>query len=144
MNKLILRCLVFVSVVATGVGYAQKSNDSIGNQAARIYKNIAVLAHDTLLGREAGTKYEKIAADYIQSLFIEAGLDPLSKEEGYLQQVLIPAGFKANDSLTYLILNKKKYMPEADFYPLLLSDNTKAEGTVIYVGKGIVDRKSVV
>ncbi len=43
----------------------------------RLDRDVRVLSHDSLMGREAGTKHEKIAANYIASAFIEASLIPV-------------------------------------------------------------------
>lgn len=51
--------------------------------AANLHKHVAVLAADSLEGRETGKKGQKMAADYIKNQFIEIGLEPsVPSEEG--------------------------------------------------------------
>jgi len=50
-----------------------------------IYNHIAVLAHDSLEGRQVGEIGEQKAARYIQSVFETAGLKPKGDSNSYLQ-----------------------------------------------------------
>lgn len=49
-----------------------------------MYQDVTVLAHDSLMGREVGTEYEKKAAAYIAQRFADLNLNPKGVE-GYYQ-----------------------------------------------------------
>lgn len=49
-----------------------------------MYQDVSVLAHDSLMGREVGTEYEKKAAAYIAQRFADLNLNPKGVE-GYYQ-----------------------------------------------------------
>lgn len=53
-------------------------NSSKIKTSVTMYDDVAVLAHDSLMGREVGTKYEKKAAAYLEKRFQNLGL----KEKG--------------------------------------------------------------
>ena len=48
-------------------------------------EDVAILSHDSLSGRETGTKGEKIASEYIKKRFKTLNLKPIL-EEGYIQK----------------------------------------------------------
>ncbi len=50
-----------------------------------IKKDVEVLSHDSLMGRETGTEGERIAAEYIKKRFIELDINPIN-ENGYFQK----------------------------------------------------------
>ncbi len=80
MEKLIFRVAVIFAVAAASANAAAYSfhNDSI-------FKHIAVLAHDSLEGREVGELGEWKAAQYICGVFQAAGLVPKGDNGTYLQ-----------------------------------------------------------
>jgi hypothetical protein len=75
-----------------------------------LFKNVAVLASDSLEGRNTGSEGQKKAAAYIQSKFKEYNLKQLSNN--YYQHFFLAPNF-SNGSL---ILNKQKLVFLEDFY----------------------------
>lgn len=54
------------------------------NLRERLMQHVYILASDSLRGRKAGTKYARMAADYIVSQFEEIGIEPFF-DDSYLQ-----------------------------------------------------------
>ncbi len=54
----------------------------------QITKDIAILASDSLMGREVGTEGEKMAADYISNEYTKAGLSPAGTD-GFYQSFFV-------------------------------------------------------
>jgi hypothetical protein len=50
-----------------------------------IRKDVQVLSHDSLMGRETGTEGERIAAEYIKKRFVDLNIRPFD-ENGYFQK----------------------------------------------------------
>jgi len=73
--------------------------NSITQQEIRAH--VEYLASDQLEGREAGSKGDQLAADYIAKVFQDAGLQPMRGAEGYLQP-FEARGAKTRNVLGYL------------------------------------------
>lgn len=78
---------LFILLVAIGslnatISMGQQSQSSF----TQLYNDVAYLSHDSLEGREIGTKGELIAARYIANRFEEIGLDPLNNQGSYFQE----------------------------------------------------------
>src|SRR5882757_3943910 len=67
--------LVGLFVVTSGISFAQVSVKSPIDEK-NVRAEMGFLASDAMQGRGSGTGYERIAAEYIGSLFMEFGLDP--------------------------------------------------------------------
>ena len=103
-----MRSLVTIAALALVAGTARaqtapdaRCGDNLGPvtpgpaiTAAEICATIAVLAHDSLAGREAGTPGGAAAAEWIADRFAELGL--LAPEGGHLQSFAFPRP-RAND-----------------------------------------------
>ncbi len=102
----------------------------------RLYDHVAILASDEMQGRETGTKYELMAADYIIKQLKDFDIQPAGNKNSFLQpfEVLAGKNYGENNSLS---VSKKQYQVKSDFYPLEYSGNAKATGKLIYVGYGI-------
>ncbi|MDH4156444.1 MAG: M28 family peptidase [candidate division Zixibacteria bacterium] len=83
MNK--LRTALFFSVAFIIVCAGEPVRAEYIITADSIYRHIAVLAHDSLEGRQVGEIGEQKAARYIQEIFTAAGLEPKGADGGYLQ-----------------------------------------------------------
>ncbi|MCK4607201.1 MAG: M28 family peptidase [candidate division Zixibacteria bacterium] len=103
-----------------------------------IHRHIAVLAHDSLEGREVGEIGEWKAAQYIMGVFRDAGLEPKGSDSGYLQ----PFEFtKAIDfgPANHLTVNGAQLQLGEEFSPLRQSANGPFSfGEVVFVDYGIV------
>ena len=80
--------IVFFSFLASSTAQERK------NEIKQLTKDVEYLASDKLKGREAGTKQEKTAAEYIAKRFESIGLTPLGEKDGdkitYFQSVDFP------------------------------------------------------
>ncbi len=112
----------------------QGSDDSKVLQ--NLQRHISTLASNEYEGRESGSEGEKKAYQYISGQFQSIGLQPAGTE-GYLQPFPFTAAGEATDANS-LIINKKKFELEADFFPLSYSANKKASGPGIKAGYGII------
>src|SRR5690554_6298149 len=71
-----------------------------------LYADLAVIAHDSLQGREAGTLGEEKAAQYLKKRYSEMGLKPLGDDNSYFQhfELIQPAidqiTYRVTDTLT--------------------------------------------
>ena len=68
----ILSSVLFLVLSVQSVNAQEKAS----NEKDQLYSDVAFLAHDSLEGRETGTKGEHIAATYISERFVEIGLQP--------------------------------------------------------------------
>jgi len=82
-----------------------------------IYKHIAILAHDSLEGREVGEPGEWKAAKYISNVFEKAGLAPKGDNGTYLQsfEFTKSVDFGQNNKL---VVNGQKLMLEEEYRPM--------------------------
>lgn len=78
--------IVFAIVFSSHLGLAQDRSDAI----KQVKKDVEYLASDKMKGREAGTKHEKAAANYIAKRFKEIGLTPLGDDGTYIQTFSFP------------------------------------------------------
>ncbi len=101
----------------------------------RIENTIAVLASDSLLGREAGTKGEIMAADFIIENFKQAGLHP-GFQGKWRQAFDFINGISYGDNNSFQV-GKSELSFEKDYYPLFYSSNGKIEGKTVYVHYGL-------
>jgi Zn-dependent M28 family amino/carboxypeptidase len=96
MNKLFL--LIFL--LLTEFVVAQKVFDqSSASIEKRLKENITVLASDSFGGREAGTSFELLAANYIANEFKEIGLKSVMFDSSYFQKFI----FKGSKSATNVL-----------------------------------------
>lgn len=136
MRKLILFLLGAGLMAAT----AQPCLQLTDAQRAQAQSDVWFLANDFLEGREAGTRGEQIAADYLSFAFAALGLDPLFEGEdgpSYRQPftVYLPVQVEAS---TTLILEGQTLTLNRDFYPINLSANGElSDVEVVDVGFGI-------
>lgn len=87
MNALKIRTLLFAYLISViGVVYSQDNSLEI----KQLRSDVEELADKKYKGREAGTKYEKSAADYIAKRFKEIGISPLGDKGTYFQVFKFP------------------------------------------------------
>jgi aminopeptidase YwaD len=133
-------CIAAILLIVFGLGsIAQNSkyNQSDSAVAARLKKDVSVLASDSLEGREAGTDGEAMAKQYIEGQFKEIGLKPLfSDNASYFQPFDVTGGAGYNSNL--LSINGGSFQFNEDFYPLDCSANAEVKGEIVKVGYGIV------
>lgn len=106
--------------------------------ADSVYKHVAVLAADSMEGREVGEAGEWKAAQYIISVFTRAGLLPKGDSGSYLQrfEFIKRVDFGPNNQLT---VNDKVLELGRDYQPLEQSVNIDFTfPTIVDVGYGII------
>lgn len=137
MQKLIsIVALVLVATMALAQSKQSKKFAKSINEND-LYNRLAVLASDSLEGRETGTAGQKKAADYISSRFKEFGFEgPVKSNEGsnYYQKFNL---YKLNDKDIYISAGDKKLEFLSDFMSF---GGTNTEGEVskqvVYLGDG--------
>jgi Zn-dependent M28 family amino/carboxypeptidase len=127
-------CLLFVllNLICTQWLFAQKIID-LSPTSARLYRDMAVLASDSLEGREAGTLSERKAADYIAKQMQSIGLLPKGGHEGsYLSafRINFPVIFKE----AKLRINSIDFKHKDEFGATDLSSAGTVEGELIKIG----------
>lgn len=135
------RKILFASTLLILIGFATFAQNSKYNQsdsavAARLKKDVSVLASDSLEGREAGEDGEMMARQYIVGQFKEIGLTPLFLEgSSYFQPFDVNGGAGYNSNI--LTINGSSFKFKEDFYPLDYSANAEVKGEIVKVGYGI-------
>ena len=100
-----------------------------------LQKDLWILSSDSLIGREAGTPGEWMAAKYIESRFKEIGLAPCF-DTSYFQDFQIKSNSCVGKGTT-MILNEKPLRLYLDYYPVGFSCNGSITGELIPVGSGV-------
>jgi hypothetical protein len=134
MRKLIL---AGISVLFILSAYSQDITFDKQAISARLKKDLYFLASDSLQGREAGTKGEIKARDYIVNNYKKIGIDPAFKDGSYVQPFVFKTAFEYGDS-NLLKVNDQFFELETDFYPLAYSSNGRISGIPVNVGYGII------
>lgn len=88
-----LNLLIFL-LAASAVGFGQKASPSVVNERD-VRAQMQFLAGDALQGRGSGSVFERIAAEYIGSQFMQFGLEPAGEmgadgKPTFVQTVTVP------------------------------------------------------
>ncbi len=102
----------------------------------RMKEDISLLASDSLLGREAGTKGEIMAMHYLADKFKEIKLNSILEDGTYFQEFDFVAGATYEHGTSLQIGNRFLKM-DNDYFPLSYSASAKAGGTLIDMGYGM-------
>jgi len=136
-----MRILIsFLLIAGMTAATAQPCLQLTESQRHQAKSDVWFLANDFLEGREAGTRGEQIAADYLSFAFEALGLTPLfAGEDGptYRQPftVYLPVQVEASTALS---IDGQAMTLNRDFYPLNLSANGELSGVeLVDVGFGI-------
>lgn len=122
-----------ITILAQGALFSMDTADI----RRRLVADVAVLAADSLEGREAGTRGEHKAASYIRSQFTALGLIP----KGSLPQSFDQPFSKLSVSYywaTSLRVNNRDYRYRRDFSVTALSGNGSAKGALADGRQGLV------
>ncbi len=109
-------------------------------EAERISADVRWLADDAREGRQAGSRGEREAAEWIAARLAQLGLESAG-EEGYLQAFEVP--LPARDGGASRITLFSREGPEAIcqgpevLVPLFCSEGAEAEGRIVFAGYGI-------
>ena len=129
------KCLGLALVLMLTAGTTLASPYAISGDS--IFKHIAVLAHDSLEGREVGELGEWKAAQYISNVFENAGLVPKGGNGTYLQS------FEFTKKIVYgadnhLIVNSTPLVLDEEFKPMHQSASTTFNfNEIVFVDFGI-------
>lgn len=134
MRRLFL-AVVFL-VAATIQLFSQSAITPEAGLEQRITNHVAILASDSLEGRESGTMGEYLARHYIAGQFKEIGLTPILFDNSYFQKFSYP------DSPWYgkgnrLVLDGSKLKLYSDYYALNFSGCDSVEGETVFMGYGL-------
>lgn len=83
-TRIVLFLLILISQYSYRT-YAQPSSSKMADSERRICMDVTILSHDSMGGRESGTKYERLAACYIAGQFHQIGLSPIIGDSSYYQ-----------------------------------------------------------
>ncbi|OFY10855.1 MAG: hypothetical protein A2W93_12610 [Bacteroidetes bacterium GWF2_43_63] len=104
--------------------------------ADRMYGHVSALAHDSMMGREAGTDGELKAMYYIASQFKNAGLQPLPDKNYWIP-------FNFSEGYTYksgkISIDGKSYDQNEYFLYLNPLVNYNFSGNIFFAGHGLKD-----
>ncbi|MDY6800172.1 MAG: M20/M25/M40 family metallo-hydrolase [Bacteroidota bacterium] len=99
-----------------------------------LFKHVDFLASDSLKGRYPGTAEDKVAAEYIASVFNHSGLELLFNDG--LQPFEVVSEIKAGEN-NQLRFQQKEFRIHDDFIPISFSASDKVEEQVVFVGYGL-------
>jgi Peptidase family M28 len=114
--------------------------DPITPESVRAH--IEFLAHDSLEGRETGTRGHEIAANYVATRFQALGLQPTSKD-GWFQQVPF-RGAQLDEAQSNFSIAGQSFTNRKDviFGPARTAGQASESSAVVFVGYGIDDPKA--
>lgn len=108
--------------------FAQKIKKADKILLTNLETHIRYLSDDKLEGRRAGTAGEKLAANYISTVFHNAGLEMIEGKT-WLQPFDINDG-KQVDNATRFMVNNNDLILDKDYFPLAFSATKKASGSL--------------
>lgn len=126
--------ILFVVAVFSQNIYFDFSDENI---TERLQKDVSVLASAEMEGREAGTKGEKKAVNYIKKQFQEIGIAPLF-DDSFFQYFDFPNKLTYTENNT-LQIEEVMYNLDDDYFIMPQSANTIVNANVVYVEYGFYD-----
>lgn len=115
----------------------ERFQTSAAISAEDIKKRVSYLASEELAGRMTGSAGEKLATDYVSTVFKQLGLQPAGDQGSFLQAF----GFTSGVSLgaqNQLKAGSQSYVLHKDWVPLTMSASAKLEpGEVVFAGYGL-------
>ena len=127
---------ISVFIVAIAIALRINANPGDTSTIANLKRSISYLASDDLEGRLTGSKGENKAADYIIKEYKSIGVTPMGNNGSFIQEFPYNAG-KKTDGKNELVINGIELKLNEEYFPLNISANDKAKGSVIDVGYGI-------
>lgn len=105
-------------------------------KAAELEKHLEILASDEYAGREAGTKGEQMAAEYMSSHYKKLGLKAVGENNSYYQKIPLNKKYWKNFDIK---ANGKNFEFLKDFYAFSRTANEMDINTneIIFAGYGI-------
>lgn len=111
-------------------------------QADGWWRHLSVLAHDSLRGRETGTREEKVAAEYVAAQFRLAGLEPGANGEWFQRVALVSR--QVDEARSHVALAREDGATEVialgrDASVTLRYTRTgRVDAPLVFVGHGLV------
>jgi aminopeptidase YwaD len=134
-----MKLLVFLFVIIVTQAVAQKYNPEI--TIKELKEDIGYLASDELKGRKSGEPGDLMAAEYIRTKFINAGLT-LMFDNGFQKFSLVTSAEIGEGN--QLAVSGSNFEVKKHFLPYAFSGNTSVTADVVFVGYGLeVDRDSL-
>lgn len=126
-----MKRLLVIALFAAGCSSQKANRASEENAGAKMVMNlkehVAFLADDKLEGRQAGSKGEDLAMEYIAGQYRQIGLEPKGTN-GFIQQFEINEGKQVGKN-AYFKLNGRSLELNKEYFPLAFSATTSAKGT---------------
>lgn len=131
------RFLVLGLAAGCALSTSAQDCDKINKKTlATFEERVEFLASDALEGREAGTKGETAARDYIADQMAAIGLEPRGTE-GYFQAFDFQRPVTVDRESALLMWNGLNFKLGTHFYPTKFSANGTVRGSAVSVGYGI-------
>jgi hypothetical protein len=115
-------------------------------EQAAIKAHVAFLASDALRGREAGTPDYDVAAEYVASQMLAAGLSPAGKDGSWFQPVPLVAAKPAGEPMMALnIAGRQVPMVFGQDWTIRVTpyaERIDLSAPVVFAGYGVVDPKT--
>lgn len=124
--------IFFGSCIAVSTAYAQ-DNESI----VVMKKDIEFLASDDLGGRLAGSEDEKVSAAYIKGRFVDLGLEKVPQVGDFFMPFSFLTPISIAPKGNFCSVDGDELVLGDEYYPIPLSANGKAKGTVVDLNFGI-------
>lgn len=116
--------------------------DPLPPEQAAVKAHVAFLAADALKGREAGTPDYDIAADYVASEMMAAGLEPAAGNEKWLQPVPLVSAKPAAEPVLSLDGTPLAFNVDYTIRPFAGPERIAVSAPVVFAGYGVVDKAS--
>ncbi|MEO9872399.1 M28 family metallopeptidase [Ekhidna sp.] len=129
------KILSLTFILSTLLSFSQTDKDLAEQSVDQniIKSHIGFLASDELEGRDTPSRGLKVAAKYLESRFIEYGVQMAPGMESYFQPVAMKKVSPANTGT--LILGNSEYKFQDDFF-MLEGDNSNISGDFVFVNYG--------
>lgn len=125
-------CFLLCGFLWSTIAYGQ-----VTESMASMERDVEFLASDKLGGRLAGSKEEKVAADYIKNRFQKLGLQKAPQVgDFYMPFSFLTPVTLASKGNSFSVEGDPLALDE-DYYPIPISGNGKVKGGVLDIGFGI-------
>lgn len=113
-----------------------------------LYNDLAVLAHDSLQGRETGTIGEEKAARYLSKRYEEMGLKPVGDDGSYFQhyELIQPTveqfNYELKSTVADSVVDNSTHNKQEDAnFITIFGGSDSLSGSVVFAGAGMFDEE---
>jgi hypothetical protein len=135
------RTVVLLAVLLVAPTLGRLAADFVSPAESRLKADVVYLADDAREGRGTGSKGIDEAADYVTTVFKEAGLKPAAGAEGYFQPFSVPGPAQLGEPLELAFQgpgDARFAAAKSDFIALAFGSGGKLEDVpVVFAGYGI-------